>query len=194
MRELKAPLSWGAVEELEAGEVVELSGVVVVARDRAHARLLELHGRGEAPPVNLEGSAVLHAGPIAVREAEGWRVLSMGPTTSARFEDLVVEVVRRFKVRAVVGKGGLSPRCSKALRDAGAVYLAYPGGVGVLAAKAVARVLEVHWLDLGLPEALWVVEVEKLAPLLVAVDLRGRDLYEEVEARARRALEELGIK
>lgn len=191
MRELKPPLSLRDVEELEAGEVVELTGRMIVARDRAHLRLLELSRRNEPPPVELRGAVVFHGGPIASRGEGGWRVASMGPTTSARFEELAVEVCRRLGVRALVGKGGLSPSCSKALREAGAVYLAYPGGAGVLAARSVVRVEEVHWLDLGIPEALWVLEVRKLAPLLVAIDLKGGDLYEEAAARAQRILREL---
>jgi len=191
VKPLNTPLSPRDVEGLRAGDLVELSGVVVVARDRAHARLLELSDEGKPPPVKLEGGAVFHAGPVAVRGAEGWRVLSMGPTTSARFEELAVEVVERFRVRAVIGKGGLSPSYAERLRRAGAVYLAYPGGAGVLAAKSVVKVLEAHWLDLGVPEALWVVEVKGLAPLLVAVDLRGGDLYEEVSRRAQQALRAL---
>lgn len=191
LRALSTPLSSSDVKELRAGDLVELSGEVVVARDRAHARLLELRDEGRPPPVNLEGGVVFHAGPVAVRTAEGWRVLSMGPTTSARFEELVVEVVEGFGVRAVIGKGGLSPSYAERLREAGAVYLAYPGGAGVLAAKAVFKVLGVHWLDLGVPEALWVLEVRRLAPLLVAVDLKGRDLYEEVSKSAELVLRDL---
>jgi tartrate dehydratase beta subunit/fumarate hydratase class I family protein len=71
------------------------------------------------------------------------------------------------------------------------VSLSFPGGAGVLAARSVVRVEEVHWLDLGIPEALWVLEVRKLAPLLVAIDLKGGDLYEEAAARAQRILREL---
>lgn len=191
LRALSTPLGPDELLSLRAGELVELSGRVVVARDRAHARLVELHDRGLPPPVELGGAAVFHAGPVALRTAEGWRVLSIGPTTSARFEGLAVEVVRRFKVGAVIGKGGLSPSWAEALREAGAVYLAYPGGAGALAAKSVVKVLEVHWLDLGLPEALWVLEVRRLSPLLVAVDLHGRNLYEETMERAREELKKM---
>lgn len=188
LRELSTPLSREALLSLRAGELVALSGRVVVARDRAHARLIELHERSLPPPVELSGAAILHAGPVAIERACGWRVLSIGPTTSARFEALAVEVARRFRVGALVGKGGLSPGGAAGLRKAGSVYLAYPGGAGALAAKSVVKVVEVHWLDLGTPEALWVLEVSRLAPLLVAIDLHGRNLYEEV---ARRAEEEL---
>ncbi|MEM4700281.1 MAG: FumA C-terminus/TtdB family hydratase beta subunit [Candidatus Nezhaarchaeales archaeon] len=188
LRALSTPLRPHELASLRAGELVELSGRIVAARDMAHARLLELHDSGLPPPVELSGAALFHAGPVALRAAEGWRVLSIGPTTSSRFGGLAVEVVRRFGVGAVIGKGGLPPSLAEGLREAGAVYLAYPGGAGALAAKSVVRVLEVHWLDLGAPEALWVLEVRRLSPLLVAIDLHGRNLYEEAMERAREEL------
>ncbi|MCX8205083.1 MAG: FumA C-terminus/TtdB family hydratase beta subunit [Candidatus Nezhaarchaeota archaeon] len=184
LRALSTPLSLSELLGLRAGDLVKLSGRVVVARDRAHARLIELHDKSQPPPVELSGAVLFHAGPLALKVAEGWRILSIGPTTSARFEELAVEVARRFKVGAVIGKGGLSPSWAVKLREANAVYLAYPGGAGVLAAKSVVRVLEAHWLDLGIPEALWVLEVKELAPLLVAIDLHGGNLYEETLRRA----------
>ena len=180
MVELATPLSADDVVRLRVGDEVYLSGELVVARDRAHARLLDLLARGLKPPINMDGAAIYHAGPIAVEEGGSWRVISMGPTTSARFEEAVVRLVERTGARMVIGKGGLSSQASSRLRGAGAVYCAFPGGVGALAARSVARVLRVEWLDLGLPEALWLVEVRRFGPLLVAIDLHGGDLYREV--------------
>ena len=186
MVELATPLSAGDVAKLRAGDRVYLSGELVVARDRAHARLLALLERGLKPPINMDGAAMYHAGPIAVEEGGWWRVVSMGPTTSARFEGAVVRLVERTGVRMVIGKGGLSNEASSRLREAGAVYCAFPGGAGALAARSVVRVLRVEWLDLGIPEALWLVEVRRFGPLLVAIDLHGGDLYREVREAVNR--------
>ncbi|RLG47377.1 MAG: fumarate hydratase [Thermoproteota archaeon] len=187
MRSLRTPLSEEDVRSLRAGDVVYLSGVVVTARDQAHRRALEIARSGRSLPVDLRGGAVYHCGPIARREGGEWRVYGFGPTTSARMEPVEAEFIERFGVRMVIGKGGMFERTEEAARRFGAVYAAFPGGASVLAVKSVRRVLEVHWLDLGMPEAMWVVEVEDLGPLVVAIDAHGRNLYREVMDRARRA-------
>jgi len=188
---LCTPLSEGDVETLKAGDYVWLSGLIVVARDQAHARMLSLLDEGKPLPVNLKGLVVYHAGPIALREGESWRVLSIGPTTSSRFEKQAVNLAAKTGVKMLVGKGGLSPRSAEVLRKAKAVYCAYPGGVGVLPAKSIVEVVEVHWLDLGVPEALWILKVEKLGPLLVAIDLHGGDLYRDVASKVKSNLEKI---
>ncbi|RLF15852.1 MAG: fumarate hydratase [Thermoprotei archaeon] len=182
MAELTTPISEGEIEKLRAGDVVYLNGLLVVARDKAHARLLELLSRGQPPPIELKGLAVYHAGPVAVK-VDGWRILSMGPTTSSRFEAKAVELAHKAGVRLIIGKGGLNPEATSRLRQAKAIYASYPGGVGALPAKSVIKVVKVEWLDLGLPEALWLVEVRRFGPLLISVDLHGGDLYLEVKRK-----------
>ena len=170
---------------LKVGDRVLLSGRVVTARDRAHRRIIESLDAGQTLPVDLAGAAVFHCGPHVRKDGPGWHVVSAGPTTSARLDELAPEVIRRCGVRAIIGKGGMGPATAAALCEGPCVYLAMTGGAAALGARAVRRVREVHWLDLGMPEALWVLEVEDLGPLTVAMDAHGGDLYD-------RAIEERG--
>jgi len=47
----------------------------------------------------------------------------------------------------------------------------------------VEKIKNVHWLDLGVPEAIWELEIKDFGPLIVAMDSEGGNLYEEVRQR-----------
>ena len=185
---LKTPLSEQDVRNLRIGDVIHVSGEIVLARDRAHQRLLELARTGTTPPFRLEGSAIYHCGPLVKKVAEGWRILSAGPTTSMRMEPSEAEVIGGFGVRMIIGKGGMGPSTAKAMRVFGAVYCAAPGGAGALLAESMKEVKGVEWLNLGVAEAVWILEVEEMGPLIVAIDSRGNNFYEETSTRARMLL------
>lgn len=180
---LRTPISEETVRKLEINDTVYLSGTLVTVRDAAHRRALEFYKEGKQLPINLEGLAVFHCGPLVKEEDEGWRVVSAGPTTSSRmglFED---EFIKNFKVRIVVGKGGMGKKTADAMRKYGAVYGAFTGGAGVLAAKAIKQVKGVEWKDLGMPEAMWILEVENFGPLTVAIDTHGKNLFETIQTK-----------
>ena len=182
---LKTPVSEEDVRKLRVNDVLYISGTMVTARDAAHKKALELAEQGKSIPVNLEGLAVFHCGPIMKKEDDKWVAVAAGPTTSARMEQFEDEFIKNFKVRAVVGKGGMGKRTTDAMQKYGAVYGAFTGGAGVLAAKCIKNVRTVEWLaDLGMPEALWVFEVEDFGPLTIAIDSHGNNLYEEVSKKA----------
>jgi len=182
---LKTPLSTEEVAKLRVGDTVYVSGVVVAARDSAHKRMLEYMERGERLPVDLRGGVIYHVGPVARKTEKGWEVISAGPTTSARMETFEAEVIERLGVKLVVGKGGMGRRTAEAMRRHVAAYAIFTGGAGVLAAKAIERVVDVHWLDLGMAEAMWVFEVENFGPLTVMIDSTGRNYYDELREEAR---------
>ncbi|GAB6136682.1 FumA C-terminus/TtdB family hydratase beta subunit [Thermococcus prieurii] len=166
---LRTPLSEEEILKLNAGDVVYLSGEIVTARDSAHRRILSM--QREELPFNPEGAVIYHCGPV-VRETErGYEIVSAGPTTSARMNRYLDEILG-LGVRGIIGKGGMSVEPFRGR----AVYFAFTGGAGSLAAKSIKRVKAVHWLDLGVPEALWVLEVEDF-PLIVAIDAHGNSLY-----------------
>ena len=194
---LRTPISEEEVRKLKVGDVLYVSGTMVTARDAAHRRALELAKKGEKLPVNLEGCVLYHCGPIAVKRDGEWEIVAAGPTTSTRMEMFEADFIRAFKVRVIVGKGGMGPRTTEACREFGAVYAAFTGGAGALAAKAIKRVVGVEWLDLGMPEAMWIFEVEDFGPLIVAIDTHGNNLYERVkqavEARRAEIYKMLGI-
>ena len=166
---LRTPLSEKDVLKLRAGDVVHLSGEIVTARDSAHRRILSLPR--EELSFNPEGAVVYHCGPVVRKNAGGWEVVSAGPTTSSRMNSYLDDVLS-LGVRGIIGKGGMR---AEPFRDR-AVYFAFTGGAGSLAAESIKRVKAVHWLDLGIPEALWVLEVEDF-PLMVAIDAHGNSLY-----------------
>jgi len=184
-RVLTTPISEEEARALRAGDVFYLSGLLITARDEAHKKILE---RGS--PLPLEGLAIFHCGPVVQKRGEAWEVVAAGPTTSARMELFEAEFLRRFRPRVIVGKGGMGEKTLAALGEVGAVYAHFTGGAGVLAAQAIKRVREVHWLEeLGVPEAIWVFEVERFGPLVVAMDSHGRSLYKELSAQVERNME-----
>jgi fumarate hydratase subunit beta len=187
---LKTPLSTEEVAKLRVGDTVYVSGVVVAARDAAHKRMLEYIERGQRLPVDLRGGVIYHVGPVARRTERGWEVISAGPTTSARMEAFEAEVIG-LGVKLVVGKGGMGRRTAEAMKKHVAAYAIFTGGAGVLAAKAIKRVVDVHWLDLGMAEAMWVFEVEDFGPLTVMIDPTGRNYYDEMREEARRRVAEI---
>jgi len=180
---LRTPISEEEIRKLRVNDVLYISGTIVTARDQAHRRALELHKQGKPLPINLEGLAVFHCGPLMGKEGEKWVIVSAGPTTSTRMEVFEDEFIEKFKVRVIIGKGGMGARTTEAMKKYGAVYGAFTGGAGVIAAQAVKNIKGVEWFDLGMPEALWILEVEEFGPLTVAIDSHGNNLFEEVKKR-----------
>ena len=177
---LETPISVVDVRKLSVGDTIYITGTMVTARDEGHKRLLELHEKGEKPPVSLEGMALYHCGPV-VKKNEKWEVVAAGPTTSTRMDLFEDQVIEKFGVRVIVGKGGMGMRTADAMKRYGAVYGAFVGGAAVLAAEAIKEVTDVKWLDLGTPEALWILEVDDFGPLVVAIDANGRNIFEDVK-------------
>ena len=184
---LTTPISEEEVRGLSAGDVIYVSGLLFTARDEAHKLLLE---RGA--PFPLEGLALFHCGPVVQKVGKGWRVVAAGPTTSARMEIFEAEFLEKFRPRVIVGKGGMGERTLKALSQVGAVYTHFTGGAGALAAQAIRRVKEVHFLEeLGIPEAVWVFEVERFGPLVVAMDAHGRSLYQDLAVEVEKNMQRI---
>ncbi|RLF91377.1 fumarate hydratase [Thermococci archaeon] len=179
---LKTPLSEGDVDKLEVGDIVYLSGEIYTARDRAHKRAIELYESGEELPFDWNGAVIFHCGPVVIERNGNWEVVSAGPTTSSRMNDLEPKVIEYFGVRGIIGKGGMNGGTTEAMNKHKCVYFSITGGAGVLVAQAVKRVKGVYWEDLGMPEAVWVFSVEDLGPLVVTIS-KGRNYYLEVEKK-----------
>ncbi len=179
---LTIPLNLNEIMELTAGDIVYLSGTVYTARDEAHLRILELTDEGKPLPFDLEGAVIYHCGPLMKEEGDGWRAVAAGPTTSARMTDMTPGLLDNYSVRAIIGKGGMKD-IAPVLKDR-CVYLAYTGGCAALAVDMIKDVKGVHWLELGMPEAVWVLEVQDFGPLIVGVDALGTDLFGKVMDRA----------
>jgi fumarate hydratase subunit beta len=181
---LETPISDEDVRKLKANDVLFVSGTIVTARDQAHKRALQLHEKGERLPIDLEGLAVFHCGPIVKKEEGKWVIVAAGPTTSTRMDVFEGDFIKHFKARVIIGKGGMGKRTTEAMKTYGAVYGAFTGGAAVLAAKAIKSVKAVEWFDLGMPEAFWVLEAREFGPLTVAIDSHGNNLFEDVRKKA----------
>ncbi|HKZ55240.1 MAG TPA: FumA C-terminus/TtdB family hydratase beta subunit [Anaerolineales bacterium] len=203
MRKLTLPLDPVVVRDLHVGEPVALSGVMVTGRDAAHKWMVEVLIRRTRPPQGadeeihaalrklLDGGAIYHCGPVvAGLETREYRFAAAGPTTSIREEPYQADVMRHFNLRAVIGKGGMGAKTLAACGEVPGVYLHAIGGAATLIAQTVKRVLGVHKLEFGVPEAMWVIEVEDF-PAVVTMDAHGASLHAEVLAKSKAALERL---
>lgn len=171
-----APVPLDQIRNFKAGDILYLTGRIFTARDKAHERLRSLSAANV--PKELKGFPLYHCGPLARQEDGRWVVLSAGPTTSRRMEFSEVEVMEKLGVSMVIGKGGMGSMTAAALQRLPGVYLAYTGGAGVLAAQQITKVLDVLWLDdLGMTDAIWLLEVREFGPLVVAMDAHGASLY-----------------
>lgn len=191
MKTLTIPLSEEDVRGLKLGETVYLTGEFYTARDEAHMTALEYLEEGKNLPVDFKDKAVFHCGPIMRKLNGEWEVVAAGPTTSTRMNTLEPEFIEKLGPRAIIGKGGMGKETLKTMEQFGCVYLAITGGAAVLAAKGIKKVKGVEWLDLGMPEALWILEGENFGPLIVAMDAHGNSLFEKVEAHVAENVEKI---
>jgi L(+)-tartrate dehydratase beta subunit len=176
---LKTPIQNEDVQQLRIGDIVFLDGYLVTCRDMAHRRLIDM---GMPLPVALEGLAILHAGPIVTRDGDGWKIVSIGPTTSMRMEVHEKEFIKKTGVKLIVGKGGMGPETVEGCAAHKAVHAVFPGGCAVLAASRVEEIERVEWFDLGMPEALWVTRVRNFGPLIISIDTHGTNLFDRNRA------------
>ena len=183
---LQAPLTEEAVRSLKVGDVVLISGRMFTGRDAVHSHLMK-----HEPPVDLNGSVLYHCGPVVVKEGEGYRVTAAGPTTSIREEPYQGEIIKRYGVRAVIGKGGMGAQTLAALKDFGGVYLNAIGGAAQFYARAIKKVDDVSLLEFGTPEAMWHLQVEDF-PAIVTMDSHGNSMHKDIETESGRQLEIVG--
>jgi len=178
-RVLHTPISDADLLDIKAGDIVYLTGHIVTCRDVAHRRVIEL---GQDLPYDIAGKAIFHAGPIVEPTSAGYRMVAIGPTTSMRMERFEAEFIAATGVKVVVGKGGMGAKTAAACREHKALHCVFPGGCAVLGATAVEELEGVEWLDLGMPEAFWIMRVKELGPLIVSIDVHGNNLFETNKA------------
>ena len=184
---LTTPLTQESVLALQVGEQVSISGIVCTGRDAVHKYL---HDGGELPKeVNLRDGIIYHCGPVVLKDENGqWKVTAAGPTTSIREEPYQGDIIKKFGVRAVIGKGGMGDRTLAACEESGCVYLHGVGGAAQVLAECVKRVRNVYFLEkFGSPEAIWELEVEGF-PAVVTMDAHGNSLHREVFSASQAAL------
>lgn len=174
---LTTPIKSEDLEDLKVGDVVYLTGRLVTCRDVAHRRLIE---QGRELPVDLNGGAIFHAGPIVRKKDDGsFEMVSIGPTTSMRMEKFEREFIEQTGVKLIVGKGGMGPETAAGCMEHKAVHAIFPGGCAVLAATLVEEIEGAEWQDLGMPETLWINRVKEFGPLIISIDTKGNNLIQD---------------
>jgi fumarate hydratase, class I len=172
---LALPFSEDQVRALKVGDVLLIDGVMHMGRDVLHHHLMT-----HDSPVNLDGGVIYHCGPVALKKGEKWYMNAAGPTTSIREEPYQGDIIKKFNVRAVIGKGGMGTKTLAALKEVGAVYLSAIGGAAQYYSKCIQEVEGVDFLEFGVPEAMWHVRVKEF-PVIVTMDSHGNSLHADVE-------------
>ena len=173
---LKLPVKKEDINKLKTGDIVYITGKLFTARDEAHHMMLEK--QKSSLSFDPSDMALFHCGPLMKKVDNNWTVVSAGPTTSSRMDLFEDDFLEKYGVRIIIGKGGMGKKTQKALQKYTCVYTSYTGGAGALAADKVKEVLGVYWLEeLGMPEAVWIFDVEDFGPLVVAMDSHGNTVY-----------------
>ncbi|MFH1573218.1 MAG: FumA C-terminus/TtdB family hydratase beta subunit [Acidobacteriota bacterium] len=182
---LRSPISEQDVRKLKVGDIVLISGEMYTGRDAVHSHLMK-----NPPPVDLSGAPLYHCGPVVLKQDGEWIITAAGPTTSIREEPYQAEIIRRYGVRAVIGKGGMGARTLAGMKEFGAVYLNAIGGAAQYYARCIRKVKAVHLLEFGLPEAMWHLEVHEF-PAIVTMDAGGNSLHADVDKASAAILSQL---
>jgi fumarate hydratase class I len=172
---LRPPLTEEAIRRLKVGDIVTISGLLYTGRDIVHHHLMS-----HAPPMSLKDQVLYHCGPVVMKDNGSWRVTAAGPTTSIREEPYEADVIGRYGVRVVMGKGGMGAKTLAALKEHGAVYVNAIGGAAQYYARCIEKVEGVDLLEFGTPEAMWHLRVKDF-PAVVTMDASGRSLHADVE-------------
>jgi fumarate hydratase class I len=179
---LTTPISEEQIRSLKVGDVVLLNGTLHMGRDVLHHHLVS-----HDSPVDLKGGAIYHCGPVMLKEGNVWSVKAAGPTTSIREEPYQGDVIRKFGVRVVIGKGGMGAKTLAALKDVGAVYVSAIGGAAQYYSECITAVEGVDFLEFGIPEAMWHVKVKDFL-VIVTMDAHGNSLHADVDKASAKEL------
>jgi fumarate hydratase class I len=185
---LRPPISEEQIRALKVGDVVLVTGDIYTGRDAVHAHLMD-HPLPEG--VDLRGAVLYHCGPVVLKNGDQWTVKAAGPTTSSREEPYQATIIKKFGIRAVIGKGGMGAKTLAALKEHGAVYLNGIGGAAQYYARSIDKVLGVSLLDFGIPEAMWKLHVHDFIAI-VTMDAHGNSLHAKVEQETAQELAAVG--
>lgn len=174
---ITTPITYEQIKDLNIGDTVYLTGMLATCRDSGHRRAITDKTLPER--FSFKDGAIFHAGPIVRQNDDGsYTMISIGPTTSRRMEALEAKFIEETGVRLISGKGGMMKDTAEACKKYGAIHCAFPGGCAIVAAECVEEITDVEWLDFGMPEALWVMKVKEFGPLIVSIDTKGNNLFE----------------
>jgi fumarate hydratase class I len=203
MKKLTIPISNNEILDLQMGDPVMLSGIILTGRDSVHKWMVETFVNKTREPQGddleiyeaikplLNGGVIYHCGPVVAGLDTGdYRFVAAGPTTSIREEPYQGLVMEHFNMKGVIGKGGMGAKTLAACQSVPGVYFSAIGGAASLIAQSVQKVLTVHKMEFGVPEAIWVLEVENF-PVVVTMDAHGKSLHDQVEQHSKAVLDKL---
>jgi len=173
---INLPLNSDDILKLHIGDIIYLSGTIVTGRDEVYHRVVE---EDIMPPVDLNGMAIYHAGPIVKTTGKNHELVSIGPTTSMRMEKWAADFIKKTGVKVMIGKGGMGEKTTSACRELGAIHCVYPGGCAVLGASQIGSIENCYWEEFGMAECLWVMKTDVFGPLIVSIDAHGGNLFAE---------------
>ncbi len=179
---LTTPLTEDVVAKLHAGDKVEITGTIFVARDAAHKRMVDALDHGEKLPTDVKGQVIYYMGPSPTKP--GNVIGSAGPTTSGRMDKYAPRMMAEG-VKGMIGKGLRAAPVKEAMQKYKAVYFAATGGAAALIAQRIKQAEVIAYEDLG-AEAMLRLEVEDF-PAIVVNDMYGGDAYEDGKKQYRRA-------
>ncbi len=184
---LETPFSDEVIRQLQAGDIVYFNGTLFGIRDLTQIYMFD---QNHEPPVSLAGMPCIHTAPSLKKVGNKWEKICVGTTTSTRMDRFTPELIGKYGVKAIIGKGGLYEGSLKAMQQHAAVYLAIVGGSAALETLQIEEVEAVYWEHLH-PEALYQFRVKDFGPLTVAMDSHGNHLYEKVKEQTRLRLPEI---
>ncbi|MFC2064854.1 FumA C-terminus/TtdB family hydratase beta subunit [Chloroflexota bacterium] len=200
MREINIPIENETIRSLKVGDPVLLNGIMLTGRDTVHKWMIDTFIRKTRSPKGddiqvyeaikplLKDSLIYHCGPVVSGlDTKEYQFVAAGPTTSIREEPYQAEVMQHFGLKGVIGKGGMGPKTLQGCQDTPAVYFHAIGGAASLIAQSVKKVLDVHKLDFGVPEAMWVIEVKDF-PVVVTMDSHGNSLHAVIQEQSEKVL------
>lgn len=177
---ITTPIPKNLIYKLKIGDIVYLNGMIYTGRDEAHIEIIKNKDENSKIIEKLKNGVIYHAGPIMRKTSNGWICIAIGPTTSARMNNLEGDFIKITNISGIVGKGGMDKKLLPYFKEYGTVYLSAPGGCAALLSNCVKSVNGVYLEDLGMPESIWELEVENFGPLIVSMDTNGNSIYENV--------------
>lgn len=203
MIKLTMPISDVEIRKLKVGDTVLLSGVMLTGRDAVHKWMIDTFIEKKVPvsasddeiyqsiKPQLDGGVIYHCGPVVSGLDTGdYKFVAAGPTTSIREEPYQGRVMEHFNIKGVIGKGGMGAKTLAACESVPGVYFHAIGGAATLIAQSVKKVLGVHKMEFGVPEAIWVLNVVDF-PVVVTMDSHGISVHDEIEVKSRAVFERL---
>lgn len=203
MKKLTMPISDEEIRELKVGDTVFLSGVMLTGRDAVHKWMIDTFIEKNRKPEGddlevydaikpqLDGGIIYHCGPVVAGLDTGdYKFVAAGPTTSIREEPYQGRIMEHFNIKGVIGKGGMGEKTLKACAEVPCVYFHAIGGAATLIAQSVKKVLGVHKMDFGVPEAIWVLEVEDF-PVVVTMDSHGKSIHADIDSKSKAVFDKI---